>query len=192
MTDMRIRVARAGDAAVIASVYVETWRSTYAGLVPDRVLARMSEDRQRRHWMAQIAGSDTVMVADHPEKGIVGVGSCGLCRDWRFAGAGEIYTLYVTPDWQDQGHGRELLASMLRAMRSAGFDAAILWVLAGNPSRFFYEAMGGKQVATREERLWGAKLPEIAYEWRPLPRPLLLGRSRRVSDDDSIPGGGGS
>ena len=176
MSDMRIRVARLADAAAIAKVYVESWRSAYAGLVPDKVLVGMSEPRQRRQWKAQIASGDTVMVADHPTHGVVGVGSCGTCRDWRFAGAGEIYTLYLAPDWQGGGHGRELLATMLRALRSAGFEAAVLWVLAGNPSRFFYEAMGGKRVATRKERIWGAVLPEVAYEWRPLPRPLLLGR----------------
>ena len=185
MSDMRIRVARIGDAAAIARVYVQTWRSAYAGLVPDNVLTGMSESRQRRVWKAQIASGDTVMVADHPAHGIVGFGSCGVCRDWRFAGSGEIYTLYVDPDWQDQGHGRDLLTAMLRAMRSAGFDGAVLWVLAGNQSRFFYEAMGGRQVASRAEKLWGATLPEYAYEWRPLPQPLLLGRSKTAHDDSS-------
>lgn len=190
MSDMRIRVARLSDAAAIAKVYVESWRNAYAGLVPDEVLTGMSQSRQRRHWTAQIAGGDTVMVADHPDHGIVGMGSCGVCRDWRFAGSGEIYTLYVAPDWQDEGHGRDLLTAMLRAMRSAGFDGAVLWVLAGNPSRFFYEAMGGRQVAARNERIWGTVLPELAYEWRPLPQPLLLGRS--TQDDGSIHHGGGS
>ncbi len=189
---MRYRVARADDAAAIASVYVETWRATYAGLVPDPVLSGMSESKQRRHWAAQIASSDTVMVADFPGCGVVGVGSCGLCRDWRFAGAGEIYTLYVSPDWQSQGHGRELLGAMLRAMRTAGFDAAILWVLERNPSRFFYEAMGGSRVAVREERLWNTILPEVAYQWRPLPEPLLLGRTRTRQEDGPFHNGGGS
>lgn len=132
------------------------------------------------------------MVAEHPAHGVVGVGSCGLCRDPRFAGCGEIYTLYLSPDWQNQGHGRTLLESMLRAMRGAGFDAAVLWVLAKNPSRFFYEAMGGARAAEREEVLWGTALPEIAYEWRPLPRPLLLGRSRTAEGGGSLQTGGGS
>lgn len=48
MTDMRIRVARLDDAAAVAEVYVETWRSAYAGLLPDKVLTGMSESRQRR------------------------------------------------------------------------------------------------------------------------------------------------
>ena len=77
MTDMRIRVARLGDAAAVAKVYVETWRSAYAGLVPNKVLTGMSEARQRRQWKAQIASGDTVMVADHPDRGVVGVGPDG-------------------------------------------------------------------------------------------------------------------
>ena len=189
MNEMLIRGARPDDAAAIAKVFVETWRSAYAGLVPDDVLTGMAEPRQRRQWKTQIASSNTVMVADHPDYGIVGIGSCGSCRELRFAGYGEVYTLYVLPDWQDQGHGKALLTAMLRVMCSAGFDAAVLWVLAGNPSRFFYEAMGGKHVAHRKERLWQTVLPELAYEWRPLPQPLLLGWS--TPDEDQILDGGG-
>lgn len=185
MSKMRIRVARIGDVSAIARVYVQTWLSTYAGLVPDNVLTGMSESRQRRVWKAQIASGDTVMVADHPTHGIVGFGSCGVCRDWRFAGLGEIYTLYVDSDWQEQGHGRDLLTTMLRVMRGAGFDRAVLWALAGNPSRFFYEAMGGRRVASRAEELWGAALPEYAYEWYPLPQLLLPGRSKTAYGDGS-------
>jgi len=81
---------------------------------------------------------------------------------------------------------------MLRALRGTGYESAMLWVLAGNPSRFFYEAMGGKRVAERNERLWGVVMPELAYEWRPLPRPLLLGRPRASQGGDTLQRDGGS
>ena len=190
MSEMRIRAAWLDDAATIAKVYVETWRSAYAGLVPDDVLTGMSESWQLRQWKAQIVSDNTVMVAEHPEYGVIGMGSCGLRRDWQFAGSGEIYTLYILPDWQNQGHGRDLLTAMLRAMRSTGFDGAVLWVLARNQSRFFYEAMGGRQVAQRDEQLWQTSLPELAYRWRPLPQPLLIGRS--AHDGDTFHDGSGS
>ena len=32
-----IRPARAADAAAIGRIHVETWRDTYAGMLPDRV-----------------------------------------------------------------------------------------------------------------------------------------------------------
>ena len=43
-------------------------------------------------------------------------------------------------------------------------DAA-LWVLSGNPSRYFYEAMGGKPIAERKEAFAGTMLDETAYAW---------------------------
>lgn len=190
MSEMRIRTARPDDAGAIAQVYVETWRNAYAGLVPNEVLVGMAEPRQRRQWKTQISSGDMVLVADHPDYGIVGMGSCGPCREKRFVGSGEIYTLYVLPEWQEEGHGKDLLTAMLRVLCSSGFDGAVLWVLSSNPSRFFYEAMGGQQVAQREEYLWQTVLHELAYEWRPLPQPLLLGRS--ISDEDSFHDGGGS
>ena len=39
----------------------------------------------------------------------------------------------------------------------------MLWVLSGNPSRFFCEAAGGVRTAERTERLWGTDLKEISY-----------------------------
>ena len=58
-----------------------------------------------------------------------------------------------------------------------GLSDAFLWVLTGNPSRFFYEAMGGQTVAERQERFAGKLLDETAYAWPDLsawltsPRP---------------------
>ena len=44
----------------------------------------------------------------------------------------------------------------------------MIWVLADNPARFFYERMGGRRVGERDERLWGALLHEIGYGWSSL------------------------
>jgi hypothetical protein len=50
-------------------------------------------------------------------------------------------------------------------MIGGGSSSAVIWVLAGNPARFFYERMGGRRVAEREEALWNVVLPEAAYGW---------------------------
>jgi hypothetical protein len=50
-------------------------------------------------------------------------------------------------------------------LSAAEIAAAYLWVLADNPSRFFYQAMGGKQISERDERLWGTTVHEVAYGW---------------------------
>jgi ribosomal protein S18 acetylase RimI-like enzyme len=95
----------------------------------------------------------------------VGFGSCGPARDASLNHAGEIYTLYVLPDFHDLGIGRRLLRGLFDRLATRGMDSALVWVLADNPSRFFYESMGGRRVAERDERVWGTVLTEAAYGW---------------------------
>ena len=95
---------------------------------------------------------------------------------------GEVYTLYVDPDWQGRDIGRSLLASLFGALAAEGRNRAIIWVLAANPSRFFYEAVGGVRTVERIEKLWGTELPEIGYCWDDLSAALApdgpLGKDR--------------
>ncbi len=163
-----VRIAEPEDAQGLARVYVETWRTTYAGMVPDKVLLEMSEGTQAVRWARSIArGDELVMLAEDAAKGIVGMSSGGRARGEHGCKA-EIFTLYVLPDEQGRGVGRALLAGMFAAFLEQSLDSAIIWVLAANPARFFYETTGGKRSAEREERLWGTDLPEIAYIWRDL------------------------
>jgi ribosomal protein S18 acetylase RimI-like enzyme len=165
---LTLRSARGSDVEGIARVYVETWRSTYPGLVPNRVLVRMSVPAQVRQWSAvlsQTGTSDSVVVAEMPARGIVGFGSCGEARVTALPQAGEIFTLYVAPEQQGNGIGQALLYRLFDALIDQGLNSALAWVLSGNPSRFFYEAMAARPVAVREERLWDTSLPQTAYGW---------------------------
>ena len=172
-----IRLAREADAARIADIYVETWRSTYAGTVPDRVLINMSTERQQGYWTRAVRlDGEIVCVAEDDADGIVAVGSAGPNRARSGTYAGEVYTLYVHPDHQNRGIGERLLMHVFVELQARHLTSAIIWVLASNPSRFFYEAMGGKRVGEREEKMWGTKLREIAYGWPDLAAGLRIGR----------------
>jgi hypothetical protein len=61
--------------------------------------------------------------------------------------------------------GRRLLGGLFESLVRRGVPDALLWVLANNPSRFFYEAMGGSRVAVRRESFAGEVLDETAYLW---------------------------
>jgi GNAT superfamily N-acetyltransferase len=174
---VRTRAAREADAQRIADIYIETWRTTYAGSVPDRVLIGMSNERQAIYWTRAIkSGGEIVGIAEDDRAGIVAVGSAGANRTRSSQYAGEVYTLYVQPDFQNQGIGEQLLAHLFGGIRDRGMNSAVIWVLAANPSRFFYETMGGKRVGEREEDMWGIKLREIAYGWLDLQAALKTGR----------------
>ena len=169
-TSLIIRDASPADAEAIARVHVDTWRSTYAGIIPDSVLVGMSASGQQAQWARQLRGrrgGEFALVAQDSEHGIIGFGSAGRVRgDAPFHG--EVFTLYVLPDCQGQGIGQRLLSGLFDGLRDRGMSSAVVWVLAMNPARFFYEAMGAARAAEREERIWGEALPEFAYGWATL------------------------
>ena len=182
---IRIRRAAKSDAAEIGRVYVETWQSTYAGILPDSMLAQMSDVRQAAWWARALADPGEargIFVAEDGEMGVVGFGSCGPVReapeglDGTETRVGEVYTLYVEPDFQNQGLGRRLLDAMFRQLHADGYDCAVLWMLADNPNRFFYEGMGGQIVGAQRDHFSGAQVAEIAYAWRNLELPLVRRR----------------
>jgi ribosomal protein S18 acetylase RimI-like enzyme len=168
---MSPRIRRAGiiDAPKVAEIYVETWRDAYPGMLPDRVLIGMSRERQLRAWRRSICDpAQSVLLAEETSGLAMGFGSCGATRHPSLPFSGEIYTLYVSPDYQRRGVGSMLLTALLRELRRQGYRSAVIWALADNPSRFFYEAMGGLPVAESAETLWGKRLRQRGYGWRDL------------------------
>jgi L-amino acid N-acyltransferase YncA len=166
--ELAVRMARISDAEGIARVYVESWQETYAGILPTSALAKMSVSDQARQWRAMITASSLqspVFVAASAEGTVYGFASAGPARDLSFGFDAEVYTLYVAPGFTGQGLGRELLSSVFRLFSKASYRKMIIWALAANPSRYFYEAMGGRLIAERQHPVWGASYSEVAYGW---------------------------
>ena len=157
------------DAAGIAAVHVSAWRSAYAGILPDAYLAGMSARRQAAYYQARIAAGPGVFVAASP--GVVGFATAGRPRTSGL-GDGEVETLYVLDDWRDQGVGRGLLRAAATHLHSAGCRSMFLWVLRDNPSRWFYERMGGRAAMESTVRVAGTAVPQVAFVWDPID-PLL-------------------
>lgn len=172
MTPAAIRPATPGDVEAIAHIHVETWRAAYAGIIPDAYLVRMDLARQRQMWRQNLRGGGRghhVVVAELSDGEVAGFASCGPARrdllPRRAPYDGEIYTLYVALDHQGHGHGKRLLAACFDTLRDQDKTAAMVWVLAANPARFFYEAQGGRKIAERTESFAGAELAELAFGW---------------------------
>ncbi len=178
------RAATSADCDAIAMIDVETWQATYADLLPPRILTGMSPARRALIWQKVITQrpGDTIVIS--PDNGpIIGFGSCGRQTDPILETAGEIYTLYILPDWQNQGAGRTLMRALFGHLLRTGYVDAALWVLAGNPARFFYEREGGRLVARRTLTLGKNKVPALAYRWPDLASGLMdRANSKRAED----------
>jgi GNAT superfamily N-acetyltransferase len=168
-----IRNARPGDAAGIAGVHVASWQSTYAGLLPAAFLVGMTERAVCVHWRATLMageGAGTV-VATHGAGGgqtVVGFASYGKARAALDGFQGEFYALYLQDFAQGQGTGRRLMGAMAERMLAIDVRSAVVWCLAQNPSRWFYERLGGVRIAERPGRFAGTSVAEVGYGWRDL------------------------
>ncbi|MBN8872961.1 MAG: GNAT family N-acetyltransferase [Rhodospirillales bacterium] len=186
-----LRKARPADAIAIAAVHVAAWRSAYPGILPDRYLANLSVSRQAAHYDAAIRNGTGVTVAtafgqDLPPGStprIIGFSTAGRARGGEIGGKrlgeGEVETLYVLDDWRDRGVGRRLMRAAAAHLIEAGCKSAYLWVLRDNPSRWFYQRLGGKPAAEAQIRFAGQMLMQTAFVWDPIER--LLAASPQAS-----------
>ncbi len=164
---MRIRPAQTTDAAAIAQVRVDTWRVAYRGIVPDEYLDSLSYEKRMGTWrdrMETISNWFTY-VAENDESQVVGFVEGGTERSGHPLYTGEIAAIYVLPGYHRRGVGRQLMAVAAEHLLRQGHCALRLWVLAANPSRRFYEALGGEPAGEREVTIGGVSLPEVVYGW---------------------------
>jgi GNAT superfamily N-acetyltransferase len=164
------RKARPTDAEGVARIYVESWRDTYPLVLPARLLSSMTVEGQSARWRnaIAIAAREAVYIAEDEKGRIVGMTSMGRARDSGLGYDAEIYTLYVDPMLTGRGVGRALLGGGFVALAERGHSRCVIWAHAGNPARFFYEAMGGKLIAERTTSMMGVPVPEIAFGWTKL------------------------
>ncbi len=184
MPGTSIRRASLDDAAGIAAVHVATWRSAYPGLLPDAYLAGLSTPRLTqfyRRLLADRGGNAAVFVAmAEPESGggparLVGFSGCGRARRSLMGGGvadGEIDTLYVLDDFRERGIGRRLLRAAGAHLAAVGCGSAMLWVLRDNPSRWFYQRLGGRPVGWELTRVGGTAVAQMALVWDPIAQLL--------------------
>lgn len=165
---MQIRQATMADVAAIARVHVDSWRTTYKGLLPDDYLANLTYEQRESLWreiLSKPVGHSLVYVAEDHAGNIVGFASGGPERSGDPVYTGEVYAIYLLERWQGQGIGRQLTITLVRQLIQRGFTSLLIWVLADNPSRRFYEALGGQQVRDRLQMTGGVELMDVAYGW---------------------------
>ena len=137
-----VRPARPEDASEMALVIVRSWRETYRGLMPDRVLddpgfqsarerfwtAALTDERYRRNRIA-VAERDGVMI---------GVAMSGPVDDPALEWSLHLYVLYVVAAEHGSGAGPALLDAVV------GTDEDVaLWVADPNPrAQAFYRRHG--------------------------------------------------
>lgn len=166
---MIIREATQSDVSAISRVHVDTWRTTYRGIVPDQHLANLSYERQANGWyqilnLALENGNFTYIAEDESSE-IVGFANGGIERTSDSIYRGELTAIYIRQSYQGKGIGRGLVRVVAQRLGQLGINSMLVWVLVDNPACQFYAALGGKIVYEKELTMGGKPLIEVAYGW---------------------------
>ena len=176
---MVIREAKETDAVSIARVDVDTWRTTYTGIVPQESINSRSYEQRTNAWHACLSVFATlrpkwftpgwfIYVAEDDAAGIVGFAGGGPSPDYGLPFSGELGFIYLLKSYQRRGTGRRLAAMVALKLKRQGHDSMLVWVFSANQNRAFYEALGGRPIAERFVDRYGGHLAETAYGWEDL------------------------
>ena len=133
--------ATVADASAIAHVHINSWRSTYAGIVPAPFPAALSEDDRTSQWNHWLELDIPVFITE-TDHHLVGFASGGPARETVPSFDAELFAIYLLESAQHQRLGTALLQTLARALAQRGLTSMIAWVLESNASRHFYEPTG--------------------------------------------------
>lgn len=173
---MLIRTATPEDALAIGHVHVDSWRTTYRGLLPDSVLAALSVEQRATMWQQAAEAiqkgesRSLLLVAEDPDDGVIGFASAGPEREKDSGFDSELYAIYLLERHQGRGVGRRLATQLVKLLLPDGHESMRVWVLEGNPAEEFYRRLGGQHVGEKALSMAGEDFTEVAYAWADLAR----------------------
>ena len=162
---IEVRPARASDAPAIAATHDEAWRAAYQGIIPGAELEKLINRRGPNWWDSAIRKGSRVSVLSFGDR-IAGYANYGRNRARSLHFEGEIYELYLRPEFQGLGFGRRLFTSAKRDLVQSGLKSMVIWALSDNePAVDFYRTLGGRMVARSSESFGAKSLDKVAFAW---------------------------
>lgn len=135
--DVSCRIAWADDAVAIAEVQVRAWRTTYAGVLPDDLIAALDPTEIATGWrpslVSPLDARQRVLVA--LERATVtgfAITAPSVDPDLDPGVDGEVSDLTVDPERRGQGHASRLMQACADTLVADGFETAVTWLNAGD------------------------------------------------------------
>jgi ribosomal protein S18 acetylase RimI-like enzyme len=162
---IEIRQARAADASAVAATHDDAWRAAYRGIIPGAELDKLVNRRGAQWWDSAIRKGSRISVLQFGDQ-IAGYANYGRNRARSLHYEGEIYEVYLRPEFQGLGFGRKLFSAARRDLVQSGLKSMVVWALSDNePAVEFYRALGGRLVARSSERFGARTLDKVAFAW---------------------------
>jgi len=160
-----VRRAETRDAGAITAVHDAAWRYAYDGMIPAKELQNIIA-RRGPHWWQRAIGHGTAILVIEVAGTICGYATFGPNRMRKLVQKGEVYEIYLLPEYQGVGLGTRLFLAARGELARLGFESVVVWALADNEQACqFYTNAGGRKVAHANEKFGEASLTKTAFAW---------------------------
>ena len=166
MDDLIIRTMEIEDAEAVTDILIDSWQTSYRGIVSNEYLDNMDKgilaDRRRKQYRDYIVAVSEGRI----------VGYCWYVNDNSFTKDiseidSEVIALYVDPKLKRQGLGRRMLSYVIDDLKKQGRKNMIIWCLKENyPSRKFYEKMGGMIIGEHMTNIGYKDYEEVGFLYK--------------------------
>jgi ribosomal protein S18 acetylase RimI-like enzyme len=155
----KIERAVVQDAKAIKELLLVTWQDTYGSLLPQTAIEAITSQWHAPALLVEQIQSPDIYFAIARDGGVV----VAVITAQRQGDAIVVARLYVRPEHQRRGIGRELLESSYRVFSDA--QKVRLTVEADNRKGVaFYAKQGFREVARSSEEIAGARLENLTME----------------------------
>ncbi len=163
------RRANIKDALAVAKVHVESWRKSFAGIVPQEFLDNLSIEKREKVFRQRLGEVNYKMfVAETFRDGVVGFTDFGKSREDDSPFKGELYAIYLLPEWQRKGIGENLFRLCQKELIADKINSMYLEALKVSPYKPFYKKMGGQIVGQGKHFLANVEYETVFYGWNNL------------------------
>ncbi|ETT85270.1 GNAT family N-acetyltransferase [Viridibacillus sp. FSL R5-0477] len=163
-----IRPATNEDIAGIAKVHVDSWRTTYKGIVKQDYLDKLTYSSREASWKRNIESEQNlILVAVNEEEQIVGFISGSKTQEGEYPTYdADLTAIYLFEHEQGKGIGKAMLKQLFAEFKKLNYKSSIVKVLEDNSSCRFYEAMGAKFIDSNPIQIGGEQLAILTYGWQ--------------------------
>ena len=157
-----IRIAVPSDVQQIAEIHVQSWKETYTGIINQDILDNLSVEKRLQLWQKLVVDENHRLFVYERDGEILGFLDGFLNPNKNIA---EIKAFYFLKQLKGQGFGRAMFEKFYQTIQPEQHQLLHLGVINHNPSRYFYEKMGGQMIGEEEIPEYGEGVNEVFYEW---------------------------
>ncbi|SOH94690.1 Ribosomal protein S18 acetylase RimI [Monaibacterium marinum] len=159
-----IRTATPDDLPAIAALHLQSWRTTYDGLLPADYLGAGAEAQLRAKWADLPRGTTLVAMQGDRLAGFISVNT---------GNPAYLDALHIAGFAQGGGLGPRLIAAAFAQIAAQGVTAAYLYIVDGNDgARRFYERLGAMETWRGPDPDYDFPSTAIRLDWRDI-SPLV-------------------